>query len=648
MDVWRVTDYAKTLPDVAVARHYTYTCSDPGQRMIIEDIKNYGIDRVVVAACSPRMHEETFRETVARAGLNPYLLEIVNLREHVSWVHSEEPENATAKAMDLVRIGVAKARLLEPLQKKKVSVEKSVLVIGGGIAGIQAALDIADAGLDVVLVEKSPTIGGKMALLDKTFPTLDCSACILTPKMTEVARHPRIRLLTYAEVESVSGYVGNYEVTILKKARYVDENKCRGCGVCATKCPVKVPDEFNMGLGSRKAIFIPFPQAVPLVYTIDKEHCLYFTKGVCKVCEKFCEAKAINFEQTPQRIKIKVGGIVIAVGAELFDAAQADEFAFGKSKNIITNLQFERLTNASGPTRGEILCPETDEKPRSIVFVQCIGSRDRRFNEYCCRIGCMVTLKQAILAREKLGKDVDIYVCHIDIRSFGKGYEEFYRKARDMDIKFIAGIPSEIHVEVDGTIRLEVFDKLTSKLLEIRSDLIVLACGLTPDRDLKKISELLHISRGSDGFLLEAHPKLRPLESAVPGIFLAGTCQGPKDIPDTVAQASGAAAKAVNLLASGELELEPLKGVVNEELCSGCRICELICPFSAIKMKSENLGEAEKLKAEIIEAVCQGCGLCEAACPVKAIKIHLYTDEQIIAQVRAAYLGESQTTGGIK
>ena len=642
VNVQKVTENAKTLPDVVVARHYAYTCSDPGQRMIEDDIRQYGIDRVVIAACSPRMHEETFRETVARAGLNPYLLEIVNLREHVSWVHSEDPEKATEKAMDLVRMGVERARLLEPLQKKKVSVEKSVLVIGGGIAGIQAALDIANAGLDVVLVEKSPTIGGKMALLDKTFPTLDCSACILTPKMTEVARHPRIKLLTYAEVESVSGYVGNYEVTILKKARYVDEDKCKGCGVCATKCPVKVSDEANMGLGSRKAIFILFPQAVPLVYTIDKEHCLYFLKGVCKICEKFCEARAINFEQTPQRVKVKVGGIVIAVGAELFDASQIAEFAFGKSKNIITNLQFERLTNASGPTHGEILCPQTGKRPRSIVFVQCVGSRDRRFNEYCCRVGCMITLKQAILAREKLGKDVDIYVCHIEIRSFGKGYEEFYRRARDMNIKFIAGIPSEIRVEADGTIRLEVFDKLTSKLLEIQSDLVVLACGLIPDPDTRKISELLHVSRSPDGFLLEAHPKLRPLETVISGVFLAGTCQGPKDIPDTIAQASGAAAKAVNLLLSGEIELEPLKGVVNEELCSGCRICEFVCPFSAIEMRTENLNGAEKLKAEIVEALCQGCGLCEAACPVKAIKIHHYTDEQILAQVRAAYLSESQ------
>lgn len=638
IDVEEVAEYAKSLADVAIVRHYAYTCSEPGQRMIQEDIKTENLDRVVVAACSPLMHEETFRKTVVEAGLNPYLLEMVNLREHVSWVHFEESEEATEKAKDLIRMGVARAKLLEPLQRKRVSAEKSVLVVGGGIAGIQTSLDLANAGLDVILVEKSPSIGGKMAMLDKTFPTLDCSACILTPKMTEVARNPKIKLLTYAEVESVSGYMGNYEVTILKKARYVDEDRCRGCGVCVTKCPVKVPDEFNMGLGTRKAIYIQFPQAVPLVYTIDEENCLYFSKGVCRICEKVCEAKAINYEQKPQRIKVKVGGIVIAIGAELFDASKVPEFAFGKSKNIITNLQFERLTSASGPTGGEIVCPQTNKRAKSIVFIQCVGSRDKRFNEYCCRIGCTNTLKQAILAREKLGKDADIYICYIDIRAFGRGYEELYRRARSMNINFVAGIPSEIYVELDGTISFNVFDKNIDKLLEIRSDLVVLVNGLTLSYDAEKVSAVFHVPKGLDGFLLEAHPKLRPLESVVPGIFLAGMCQGPKDIPETVSHASGAAAKVIDLLSRGEIELEPLKAFVDKEFCSGCGLCEPVCPYTAIEMKIEKMDGSERHRAEIIEEMCQGCGVCAIACPSGAIKVHHYTNEQILAQVHAACL----------
>ena len=1109
VDVEEVTEYAKTLPDVAIARHYTYTCSEPGQRMIQDDIKAENIDRVVIATCSPRMHEETFRRAVADAGLNPYLLEIVNLREHVSWAHSEEPEKATEKAKDLVRMGVARARLLEPLQRNKVPVEKSVLVVGGGIAGIQSALDVANAGLNVFLVEKAPSIGGKMALLDKTFPTLDCSACILTPKMTEVARHPNIKLMTYADVENVSGYVGNYEVTILKKPRYVDEDKCTGCGDCPKECTVEMSNEFELGLGKRKAIFRPFPQAAPNVFTIDKKgtprcratcpaglnaqgyialiaqgkfkeayelimqyipfpgvlgricfhpcenecergeveapiaicalkrfvadyimeqppekisqipkayaektaiigsgpagltaayelikagypvtifeslpepggmmrygiphhrlpknvvereikyledlgveiitnitfgedltlsdlkdkgyravfiaigawkspkmgiegeqlqgvlpaveflkdvnsgrkvkigervaiigggnaaidaarvalrrgskqvfilyrrsrtempafqpeveqaekegvkilflklpkriigkngrvvavECLQMSlvepdetgrrrvipiegsehtievdtvipaigqildsrslpKGIqvttygvyvdpntlqtsipgvfaggdavlgpatvieavadgkrvafsiqkylrgqelktgieeeilppvpiapkvgieekkrqmmptlavekrtasfeevelgfteemaieeakrclacggcseCLECIKICEANAIDHKQVPQRINVKVGGIIIATGSELFDASQIPELGFGKSKNIITNLQFERLTSASGPTSGKILCPGSNDMPKSIVFVQCVGSRDKRFHEYCCRIGCMATLKQAILAREKLGKDAKIYVCYIDMRAFGKGYDEFYRKARDMDIDFVAGIPSEIHLDANGSLYFDVFDKGTNRLFQIRPDLVVLANGLVPNSDLGKISALFHVSRSPDGFLLEAHPKLRPLESVMSGIFLAGTCQGPKDIPDSVAQASGAAAKAIDLLASGEIELEPLKAVVDEDLCSGCRLCEPVCPFIAIEMKTENVEGTEKLRAEVIEAMCQGCGLCVATCPTSAIKMRHYTDEQVLAQVQAACL-ETEAKGG--
>jgi len=642
VDVEKVTEHAKSLPDVAIAKHYTYMCSDPGQRMIQDDIKKHKLDRIVIATCSPRMHEETFRKAVAEAGLNPYLVEIVNLREHVSWPHAHEPNKATEKAKALVRMGVARVRLLESLKKRKVSVEKNVLVVGGGIAGIQSSLDLANAGFKVYLVEKAPSIGGRMAQLDKTFPTLDCSACILTPKMVDVGKHPNITLLTNSEVLGIKGFVGNYEVSVLKKPRYVDETRCVGCELCTQVCPVKVPDRFNENMSQTRAVSIYSSHAVPKVAIVDPQQCLRLKtrkKEVCGKCVQTCEAKAIDFEQQPETVQLKVGGIVIAVGSEVFDASQMPEFGYGRFPNVISNIEFERISDASGPTGGKILSPKSGQPPKSIVFVQCVGVRDKRFHEYCCRVGCMVSLKQAILVREKNGENVDIYVCYNDLRSFGKGYEEFYRRARDLDINFVAGIPSDIRVNPDGSLFFDVYERGTNKLLEMHADLVVLANGLVPSTDLAKINELFHASRSADGFLLEAHPKLRPLECSTAGIFLAGACQGPKDIPDTVAQASGAAAKAVDLLSSGEIELEPLKAVVDKDLCSGCRLCESLCPFVAIEMKKE--GEASR--AEVVEAMCQGCGLCSAACPTGAIKIQQYGSNQVLAQVQAACV---ETAGG--
>jgi heterodisulfide reductase subunit A len=550
VDVEKVTEYAKTLPQVKLAKHYTYMCSEPGQRMIQADIKAHGLNRIVIATCSPRMHEETFRKAVAEAGLNPYLVEIVNLREQVSWPHSQEPEKATEKAKALVRMGVARVKLLEPLEKRMVSVDKHVLVLGGGIAGIQASLDLAYAGFQVILVEKSPSIGGRMAQLDKTFPTLDCSACILTPKMVDVAKHPNITLMTNSEVVDVKGYVGNYDVSVLKKPRYVSENKCVGCELCVKACPVKVPDPFNENLTQTRAISIYSSHAVPKVAIINADHCLRLKtkKDVCGKCLEVCEAKAIDFKQKSETIQLKVGAIIIAVGSEVFDASEVGEFGYGRLPNVISNIEFERISDASGPTNGKILSPKGNKTPKSIAFIQCVGSRDKRFHEYCCRVGCMVALKQAILAREKLGESTDIYVCYNDLRSFGKGYEEFYGRARNLGVNFVAGIPSDVRVGVDGSLFFDVYESGTNKLLEMHADLAVLANGLVPNADLERINELFHAGRSADGFLLEAHPKLRPLESSTVGIFLAGACQGPKDIPDAVAQASGAAAKVIDLL----------------------------------------------------------------------------------------------------
>ena len=633
--------YAATLPNVEVARDNKYLCSDTGQKTIKDDIKKHRLDRVVIASCSPRMHEETFRRTVNEAKLNPYLMEMVNIREQDSWCHSEEPERATEKAKELVEIAVARAAHLEPLETGKIQAKKSVLVLGGGIAGIQAALDMADVGLKVHLVEKAPSIGGRMAQLDKTFPTLDCSACILTPKMVDVAKHPNIELITNAEVTDLKGYVGNYEVSVVKKPRYVDEDKCVGCELCTQACPVKVPDKFNENLSQTKAISVYSPQAVPKVATVDPEYCLRlkYKKDVCGKCLQACEARAINFEQKPETINLEVGAIVMAVGSSVFDASLTPELGYGHYKNVITNLEFERLCNAAGPTEGKILSPTTGKPPKSIAFIQCVGSRDKRFCEYCCRVGCMITLKQAILVKEKMGDDVDTYVCYNDMRAFGKAYEEFYNRARRMDIKFVKGLPSEVKAHSDGSLHFEVYEPDISKLIEVHADLVVLASGLVPSQDYALLQSILRIPRSPDGFFLEVHPKLRPLETPTRGIFLAGACQSPKDIPDTVAQASGAAMRAATLLASGEVEIEPLIATIDEDLCSGCKICKSVCPYQAIEMEAKTRKAEEKNVARVLEAVCQGCGVCAVACPTRAIDMQHYRQEQILAQVRVATQG---------
>ena len=644
VDVKSVAEYAATLPNVEVARENKYLCSDTGQHAIQDDIKKHRLDRVVIASCSPRMHEETFRRAVKEAHLNPYLMEMVNIREQDAWCHTEEPERATAKAKELVKIAVARAAHLEPLETGIIKAKKSVLVVGGGIAGIQAALDMADIGFKVHLVEKAPSIGGRMAQLDKTFPTLDCSACILTPKMVDVAKHPNIELVTNAELTDLEGHVGNYRVSVVKKPRYVDENKCVGCELCTHACPVKVPDRFNESLSQTKAISIYSPQAVPKVATIDPEHCLRlkYKKDVCGKCLPACEAGAIDFEQEPETITLTVGAIVMAVGSSVFDASLMPELGYGHCKNVVTNLEFERLCNAAGPTEGKILCPTTGQPPRSIAFIQCVGSRDKRFGEYCCRVGCMITLKQAILVKEKMGDDVDTYVCYNDMRAFGKAYEEFYNRARRMDIQFVKGLPSEVKAQPDGSLHFDVYEPDTSKLVEVRADLVVLASGLVPSPDYSQLQRILRIPRSPDGFFLEVHPKLRPLETPSRGIFLAGACQSPKDIPDTVAQASGAAMRAAALLVSGEVEIEPLIATIDEDLCSGCSICTSVCPYQAIEMEVRMVGAEKKSIAKVLDAVCQGCGACAVTCPTRAIDMQHYRQAQIRAQVRAATQGGAE------
>jgi heterodisulfide reductase subunit A2 len=644
VDCAKVAETAGNYEGVAFSVDYKYMCSDPGQNLIKSAIKDKGLTGIVVASCSPRMHEPTFRKACAEAGLNPFMCEMANLREHCSWVH-EKGEATTNKAIDLVRILVEKVKYNHSLNEIKVPVTKTALVIGGGIAGIQASLDIANTGHKVILIEKDPSIGGHMSQLSETFPTLDCSQCILTPRMVEVAQHPNITLYTYAELESLEGFIGNFKARIRKKSKSLDEKLCTGCGLCTTKCPVKkIPSEFNEGLGKRTAIYVPFPQAVPNKPVIDRKNCTYYIKGKCKVCEIVCPTGAIRFDQEDQIQEVEIGAIVIATG---FTVKQPDffpEYGYGKYADVITGLQFERLASASGPTLGEIRRPSDGKIPEKVVFLACAGSRDpAKGIPYCSKICCMYIAKHAMLYQHKVhgGKS---YVFYMDIRAGGKQYEEFVRRAIEDDgVNYVRGRVSRIY-EKNGKLIVSGVDTLLNAMpVEIEADMVVLATAGVANEGAEELAQKLHISYDPYKFFAEAHPKLKPVETNTAGIFLAGACQAPRDIPESVAMASGAAVKVAGLFSQDELTREPTIAVVNRQSppvyssCVGCFLCLSACPYQAIEkeeIKNRN-GETIKSIARVNPGLCQGCGTCVAFCRTKSIDIQGYTHEQMYTEVMA-------------
>ena len=633
ISIEKLMDFAKTLPFVDAVRDNKYTCSELGQSAIQETIKERNLTHVVVAACSPSMHEKTFRSTVEKAGLNRYMLSICNLREMNTWV-TEDNEVSLFKAKKLLAAAVRRVVTQKPLEEEKLPVTSRVVIVGAGIAGIEASLQLANADKEVVLVEREPSIGGQMARFDKTFPTLDCAACILTPKMVDVGQHPNITLMTYSEIEEVSGVPGKYDVKIRKKARSIDEVTCTGCGICEEECPIKkIPSEFYVGLKYRKAVYKPFPQAVPQYPVIDRKNCTYFLKGKCRICEKECPAGSIDFEQEDTFINVEAGALILATGFEPFDPSNIPHYHYGEYDNVFRAIEMETILNSSGPTGGDFFLRKdgkfTDSKPKSVGIIHCVGSRDENYNPYCSRVCCMYSLKYAHLIKERT--DATIYQFYIDIRAAGKGYEEFYDRLQKEGVIFIRGKPGKIiKTEKSGQEKLivQVEDSLTQTPLHVPLDAVILSSALVSRPDAPEVANKFGIGCGSESFFRELHPKLAPVSTQVDGVFLAGACQGPKDIPDTVAQGAAAAVGALSLLSRGYIVNEPTIASIDEDLCSNCKMCISVCPYDAI------VEDTEKKVAVLTASKCKGCGLCVAICPSGAIEQAYYSDDAILAEIK--------------
>src|SRR5512140_944960 len=638
VDVKQVAEWAAAKLQhrgVVIARDYKFMCSSLGQELVEKDIKELGLNRLIVAACSPHLHEKTFRTACANAGLNPFLLHMSNIREQVSWV-TRHRDTATDKVKALVAGAVERVKRHRPLEPTPVAVNRSTLVVGGGIAGIQAALELADAGYPVYLVEREPSIGGHMAQFDKTFPTLDCSACILTPKMFSVGTHPNITLLTWSEVEKVDGYIGNFTVTVRKKARKINEELCNGCGICVEKCPKKVIDDvFEAGLAYRKAVYTPFAQAIPNIPVVDVPNCTYYEKGTCKACVKFCPREAVELDQQDTIMTFQVGNIILATGYQLFDSRKIPNYGYGRLPNVFTSLEIERLSNAAGPTNGNIVLRDGKTTPKRVGILHCVGSRDKNYNNYCSVICCMQSLKFAHIVHERTG--AEIYNFYIDMRTPFKDYDEFYQRVLEEGTNFVRGKVAEITdvartSDEEGHLIVQVEDTLIGKQRRIPLDMVILSAGLEARFDSPEVAKRFGISCSFNGWFIEKHPKLDPVATMTDGIFIAGCAQGPKDIPASVAQGAAAAARVLGKIEQKEVALEPIRASVIPEKCSGCRICNGLCPFNAISFHEDGM------VTEINPALCQGCGTCVAACPAGAIVGTGFSNEQILAQIEGLML----------
>jgi len=623
-----VAEYAGTLADVVVSRENMYSCADPGQNQIKDDIRDHKLNRVVVAACSVKMHGPTFMRACSEAGLNPYLFEMANIREHCSWVHMKDKEGATRKAMDQVRMAVAKARFLKALEDRLVPVTKAALVLGGGMAGMRSALDVAEAGFPVYLVEKSPSLGGNAVRLERVFDRLDRAGCLVSPLAMEVASHPLIRVMPLTEVAETDGYIGNFEVVLKTRPRRVTAD-CDACGRCADVCPVDVPDEMQAGLSMRKAIFLPSRKAIPQVYCIDEEVCDH-----CGKCASACPLGAIDLDEESEETRIEVGAIVLATGAATYKPPEKNIWDYEEGGDVLTTPELERMLDPLGPTAGALQRPSDGEIPSHVAFIQCVGSRDPEGNEWCSRICCMNTIKQSILMKKRY-PETQISVYHHDIRAYKKEHEDLFRLARELGVTFLRAKVEGVTAKGSG-LKVRAADDILRKTTEQAVDMVVLAVGLVPGSDTETLKDMMKVPLSGDGFFQENHPKLRPLETVIDGVMLAGCCQSPKDLGDSVSQADGAAAKAMGLLSKDQIQLDAIISRIDQELCSGCLVCVKKCPFRAIVTDEVRVGEKTKKRARVVEAACKGCGVCAARCPKDAIEAQSFTDAQIFAQIEAA------------
>jgi heterodisulfide reductase subunit A len=627
VDMEKVREAIARIEGVEIAETNEYVCSSPGQDMIKQGIEDNDLDRIVVASCSPRMHLETFKRTVSEAGLNPYLFEMANIREQCSWVHDDR-DLATEKAIDIIRGAVNRAIHLEELKPQRMDVKRSILVVGGGIAGISAAIEIADKGYEVYLIEKSPSIGGHMAQLSKTFPTLDCSACTLAPKMVYVSQHPNVKIITMSEPIAVSGSPGNYDVIIKKRPRYVDEDKCTSCGECAKVCPVRVPSKFDEGLTQERSIYLPFTQAIPNSYVIDKENCLFLTRGVCKLCERFCKGDAVDFEQEEETFELNVGAIIVSTGYEQIDSSIFGQYNFGKHPNIVTNLQFERIA-IQGFGR-----PSDGKPPKKVAFILCAGSRDAEKGvKYCCKIGCMNAIKESILL-DKAVTNAESWIFYTDVRAHGKGYEEFYATAREHKINFVRGRVADIIPLNDDKILVRAEDTLLGARVQQTFDLVVLQAAIIPRSGTQELARVIGVPTGSDGFFLERHHKLRPVDTTREGIYICGCAVGPKDIRETTLEAMGTASKVATFIGKGEFLTSPQIAFIMPEKCNLCEVCIEVCPVAAIELVDGVV--------KIDPVTCIGCGLCVPKCPEEAIDLNHYTEDQLLEQIRGISEGGTE------
>jgi len=623
VDVAEVANYAKNLPNVVKAEHYMFMCSKPGVQMLKDSIEELGVNRTVVASCSKNQHGRTFANAIQEMGLNKHRHQQVNVREFNSWVHQKEKEKATDKAKKLVEAGVNRARKLEDVETRRIPTTKAALVIGAGIAGLRSAHDLAELGIPVYLIEKLSTIGGHMTQLNKTFPTLECPQCSISPLTNGVANHPLVELYTNAQIKSVDGSMGNFEVEVEIKPRYVKDN-CTSCGECAAHCPVELPSEWDSGMSVRKAIYKAYPQAIPATYVRDKKNCIE-----CNTCINICPVQAVDFSMQPETKTFKVGSIVVAAGYDEYDPSEIDAYHYGQEgyEDVITQLKLERMLAPGSLTNSQVLRPSDAKIPKSIVMIQCVGSRnDQVGNEYCTGVCCKFAIKNAKIVKD-MYPDTDVTICYIDVRTPGLNFEELYKSAQEAGVRFIRGRPSEILRDpITGNLNVIVEDTLSMTPLQLKADMVVLSAAMVPPDGIGPLGSKLHVLRSKEGFLKEFHIKMNPTLSSKGGIFLAGAIQGPKDISETVAQAGNAAAIAAAPLVKGYIEKEMLVPTVDYDLCVRCGLCKTVCAPAAIEINDDGT-------PMVNEIACKSCGMCMPACPTGAIQLVNFRDDEMLDEI---------------